>query len=110
MWSFKTASLSFPHPVAPLDHKPLRFLPSLAAPSNSPTDFSSNLLASPLLPKVELLSHALEDLARSCMYRVVLAFGASSMKQALKEAKQKPVYGTMPEVQALLLSMLEFQD
>jgi hypothetical protein len=56
-----------------------------------------------------VLACALEDLARTCTYRVVLAFG-SSLKAAMKEAKQKPAYGSPAEVAGLLDGMLAFSE
>ena len=59
--------------------------------------------------QVELLSYALEDLARACTYRLVLAFGPS-VKDVLKDAKQKPAFGLVAEVAALLQGMLESRE
>ena len=56
-----------------------------------------------------MLAYALEDLARACTYRVVLAFG-SSLKAAMKEAKQKPAYGSPADVAALLDGVLAFSE
>ena len=55
------------------------------------------------------MSFALEDLARSCTYRVVLAFGPS-IKGVLKDAKQKPAFGSVAAVSDLLLGMLELKE
>ena len=56
-----------------------------------------------------MLAYALEDLARSCTYRVVQAFG-QSLKAALKDAKQKPAYGTVSEVTGMLQGMLDAKE
>ncbi len=65
--------------------------------------------AHPSLRKAELLSFALEDLVRSCTYRLVQAFGAS-VTSVVKEAKQKPAFGSGAEVSAILLGLLSFQQ
>ena len=72
-------------------------------------DISSTL--PPTLPplQAELISFALEDLARGCLYRVVLTFGPS-VKEVLKDAKQKPAFGSAADVTSLLLGMLELKE
>jgi hypothetical protein len=55
--------------------------------------------------QAEDLAFALEDLARGCAYRVMLEFGPS-VKIALQEVKQKPPYGSVTEVVALLQGLL----
>ena len=62
-----------------------------------------------LLFQAELISFALEDLARSCLYHIVLAFGPS-IKDVLKDAKQRPVFGSAADVTGLFLGMLELKE
>jgi hypothetical protein len=50
----------------------------------------------------------MEDLARSCATRLVLAFGPS-LKEALKGARLKPAAGSAAELQALLASLAAFE-
>ncbi|GAX81520.1 hypothetical protein CEUSTIGMA_g8948.t1 [Chlamydomonas eustigma] len=65
--------------------------------------------AHPCLRKVELLSHSLENRARTALYRIVLAFGPP-IKSLLKEAKQKPAFGSASKLNALVQNFLDLKE
>ncbi len=60
--------------------------------------------------QVEHTAFAMEDLARSCLYRVTTAFGPSLRGTAMKDMRLKPAYGSPADMSTLLAGVLSYTE